>query len=394
MIREYLRQVRRFSPTARLFLLGQSLAGIGAAAVWVLRNLFLKKAGFEEAFIGQALSFTALGTVVVVLPLTWLMDRRGIKGFLVFGALLLGGGLAGTALWPRPLVVLATSFCTGVGGSILGVSMAPFFMRHSSDDERPYLFGVGNAAAVLSGLIGTLGVQIGAHVLGETFASYRTMMLAGAAIAALSGFVLLAVREAPPLPADGRKIDWSTTRKLCVPELIIGLGAGLTIPFINLYFQGRFHKEAGEIGLYFTFAQAVTFVAFLASPILARRFGKVPTVVSCQLLSIPFFFAMAFTTSVELAVVAFLARHALMNMAQPVSSNFAMEILPPHQRTLTNGIKAMCWNGAWVVSTIAGGWLIDHARFVRDGYTVAMLITIGLYLTGSAIYWFTFRPAA
>jgi predicted MFS family arabinose efflux permease len=126
--------------------------------------------------------------------------------------------------------------------------------------------------------------------------------------------------------------------------------------------------------------------AFLASPLLARRYGFVRTVVGCQLLSIPFFIVMAFTGLGPLAVAAFLARHALMNMAGPVNSHFAMEVVSPHKRALTNGLRETSWNLTFLLGTFAGGWII-HARVVGDGFTATMLMTIGLYVAGTAIFY-------
>jgi predicted MFS family arabinose efflux permease len=83
-----------------------------------------------------------------------------------------------------------------------------------------------------------------------------------------------------------------------------------------------------------------------------------------------------------------------MNMAHPVASNFAMEVVPEGQRALTNALKQVSWNGAWALSTSLGGWMIEHTRFVRDGFTVAMLTTISLYVVGSSVYWMFWRRSA
>jgi len=86
-------------------------------------------------------------------------------------------------------------------------------------------------------------------------------------------------------------------------------------------------------------------------------------------------------------VGAFLARHALMNMAGPVNAQFAMEVVPAHQRALTSGLREISWNGTFLLGTSAGGWIIENTRLLRDGYTATMLATIALYLAGSAIFY-------
>ena len=96
MIREYLRHFRAFTPAARCYLAAQFFYSIGQTAVWVLRNLFLKEAGYPEDFIGQTLALSSLGAVVVVLTMSRFMGRMGLRGFSMLGALALGAGLAGT----------------------------------------------------------------------------------------------------------------------------------------------------------------------------------------------------------------------------------------------------------------------------------------------------------
>jgi MFS family permease len=191
-----------------------------------------------------------------------------------------------------------------------------------------------SALSPLAGLLATLCIKGGAMAWGENLETYRLLMVGAAVLTACSIGVLLLMREAEPErhKSEGKPFDWRTAARFFIPEAMIGLGAGLTIPFINLYFRNRFGREAGEIGLYFTGAQALVMVAFLAAPLLARRFGPVKTVVACQLSSIPFFFVLAVTTSLPVAVTAFLLRHACMNMVHPVGSHFAMEVVNPRER--------------------------------------------------------------
>jgi MFS family permease len=395
MIADYLRSVGRFTPAAKLFLFGQFLAGISGATLWVLRNLFLKASGMGDLEIGHTLSAAALGILVVGVPLSFFMDRGGLKWYLAAGVLAQGAGLLVTALWPAAGPVYLAAFVAGAGGTLVGVGTSPFYMRHSSPEERPYLFGVGNALGPLAALVGTGVIWILAKVIGEGVESQRQMIYVSAATAVVAAVVFLLIRdEAAPQPREERpEIDPPQALRLCLPEFLIGLGAGLTIPFINLYFSVRFGQGPARVSEVFSYAQVVTFFAFLAAPVFARRFGGVRTVVACQLLSIPFFLLMAFTMSPLLAIAAFLGRHALMNMAGPVASNFAMEVVPARQRALTNGIKTVAWNGAWAVSTSVGGWMMSHTRFVRDGFTVMMLLTIGLYLVGSLVYFCFWRNA-
>ena len=167
---------------------------------------------------------------------------------------------------------------------------------------------------------------------------------------------------------------------------LVGCGAGLTIPFLNLYFRDRFDLEAGSIGTIFSAAQAITAVGFAVGPAMARRLGMVRAVATTELLSIPFFLTLAFSHHLGLAVVAFWARGALMNMNQPISRNFAMEAVDEDQQPVTNSVIELSWSLAWMICTQVGGWLIDHHGFVPP-----MLVTVTLYFSASVLYLFFFH---
>ena len=402
MLREYFRHVSGFSSASKLFLAAQFLYGIGQSAMWVLRNLYLKEAGFEEAAIGQTLSASAVGMAVVVLAIPPLMDRMTLRAFQIAGTILLAGGLAGVTFVHGVWSMLGCCFVSGVGTSLLEVGTAPFFVRHSTPEERPYLFGVGTALSPTAGLIATLGVKAGALAWGENLSAYGNILLWAAGATLLAIFPLAFTREAAPEPPEReeRRFDWKTAARFFLPEVAFGLGAGLTIPFINLYFRLRFQVPAGTVGLYYAWAQALMMAAFLGAPLIARRLGAVRTIVLFQLTSIPFFLALAWTVSLPVAVGAFMLRHACMNMVHPVGSNFAMEVVHPRQRARVNGLKQLANKLAWVVATWTGGLMIDRVgdwknrHGLVDGLTLTMLITIVLYVIGSAMYWKFFSKEA
>ncbi len=393
MLRDYLRHLGFFSSGARLFLTAQFPYCVAQATVWVLRNLYLEAAGFDPAFIGLTLSVSAMGMLPVALLLTHLMDRMRLKGFLFIGVFFAAGGLAGVATFSGKVPILACCFLSGVGMALYEACTAPFFMRHSSPVERPFLFGVGAGISPTAGLLTTLGLAAGAALMGEQTSAYRMMLLAGAGVSLAALPFLAMIREAPadPPPPEPEKFDWSTAGKFCTAELIFGLGAGLTIPFLNLYFRLRHGQPAGTISTFYSGAQVLMMVAFLLSPLFSRRFGPVRTIVGFQLASLPFLVVLALTTSLPLALGAFLMRHACMNMVHPVSTNFIMERAPARQRARFNGLKRASWYLSIVVASAAGGWLIDNTTLIVDGFTTVMAFTIGLYLAGSVLYWVLFR---
>src|SRR4029079_5558780 len=121
----------------------------------------------------------------------------------------------------------------------------------------------------------------------------------------------------------------------------------------------------------------------LFGPAVSRRMGLVRGVVATQLMSVPFMVALAVSSWFPLVAASFFLRSALMNMNQPLSSHFAMEVVPKRDHAITNSLLSLSWYLAWSVSADVGGALIE-----RKGYTEPLLIAAALYVAASALYWY------
>jgi MFS family permease len=390
-IRHLRRSVRAFSPDTKRYLVGSFLMGLGQGAQGAHLNVYLKDCGLDGAQIGRVVSASAVGVVVVSLPAAMLVERVRPGRIFAFGAAGFALSLLVMAFFPNPWLAVALSFAGGMLGTVRGVAAGPFFVRNEDEAHRTELFGIASATESLATVLtawtsgafaGWLGASLGAEALGLKWA------LAAAALPAFAAVVPFSrIRTQPSGHARSWR-DYVFARdrglvfRLTLPSFVIGLGAGLTIPFLNLYFRDRFDCSAADIGLYFSVSQVLMMGGFLAGPILARRFGHAATVVGTELLSMPFFLVLAVTDHLGLAVAAFWMRGALMNMNNPVVAAFAMEAVPDDQRTVTNSVRSFAWNSAWMVSSVVGGWLIEH-----HGYAPGMYATMGLYLVAAALFW-------
>jgi predicted MFS family arabinose efflux permease len=111
----------------------------------------------------------------------------------------------------------------------------------------------------------------------------------------------------------------------------------------------------------------------------------VRTIVYTELASVPFMLVLAYTGNLSLAVGAFLLRGMLMNMAQPLATNFSMELVTPAEQPLVNSLTQMAWLGSWMISAALGGSLIE-----RFGFTPPLLVTVALYIVSAGLYYYFF----
>lgn len=396
-LKDYLAHLRLFSPNARKFLVGSFFMGFGFSVFWLLFNLYLKEVGFAEGRIGTIISASSVGTVLVAIPAAILIDRFRIKHILMIAALLDASALIGQAMSTSLWSLRVMSGFSGAMWTVHFIAASPFFMRNSSPAERPYLFGINMALARFSGFIGALAggfipVELAERGVALLY-GYRYTLVAAGILAGLALFAYLPIKSKKPSRNEPLGIkeylgfrNWGILSKLIIPHFFIGIGAGLVIPFLNLYFLQRFGLESDAIGQLFSFGSLFAVTGFLIGPAMAKRIGLIKMVVTTQLMSIPFFLILAFTGNPALAVAAFLFRGTLMNMAWPMYNNFAMELVPEKNQAGTNSVLSLAWNSSWMISANLGGLIIE-----KSGFTMVMLITIVLYVTASVSAWVLFR---
>jgi MFS family permease len=398
---DYREAVGLFSRPARLLLVTELLAWICHGIFAVAFNLYLLEGGFRESFVGTAVSLNGLGMALASLPAGLLADRWGRRKCLILGAALDAAAQFARATFLDPEIILAGSFVAGVGQALLAIAAAPFMTEHSTPRERTHLFSTFFAATLLAGVIGSMmGGEIPA-LLGrltgpfhaDPLHAFRGALWVGALLNAAACLPLLRLgRLAEPAIARAGGGATRAERGKLVPiglnAFLIGAGAGLVIPFMNLYFANRFGCSSSQIGVFFSLAAVFTATASLLGPALARRFGMLRTAVAAQVLSLPFLVTLGAEDRLPVAVVAFWMRATLMQAATPLVQAFVMEALPQSLRARSTSLITLVWNCGWAFSATVSGIIIQ-----RFGYHVPFYITAVLYATAATIFYRAFRRA-
>jgi MFS family permease len=388
-LKEYLENVKLFSKNAKFYLGGTFFMGYATSILWVLYNLYLKQLGFSEGVMGEILFFQGLGTVIVAIPAAIAVDYIRLKKVMVAASIVNSFSFVLMTFITDLNILRLVAILAGAGWTVHFVVASPFFMRNSSEKERTHLFSVNYAldwtAGLLGALIGGYIPKILSHWGVPLVTGFRISLLMGALFAFSSVFFYMRIYSKEAIKTGRidwfkylKSRDWTITGKLCLPQILIGLGAGLVIPFLNIYFSNIFKLDSANIGKIFSVGQIFTVFGFLMGPILAKKFGLIKTVAYSQLLSIPFFLILAFTPYLTPAIIAFWFRGSLMNMAWPLYSNFSMEKVEPQHHAGTNSLLSLSWNISWMFSSFIGGKIIEHYGFVP-----VMMTTIVLYASVS-----------
>ncbi|MGB5105452.1 MAG: MFS transporter [Candidatus Zixiibacteriota bacterium] len=404
IIVDYLIDLKLITRNIHLFLLGGLFMGLLAASMQLLMNLYLKDMGYGESFIGRTLSISAIGAVFAALPAAYMAARYHIKPILIVSTLLMAVTFFVMGHTGSEMILLAAALGFGFSSTIRSVISAPFIMRNSSERERMLVFTANYSLWMVAAIIGS---YLGGW-LHEYFRDYFSLQMSAGeaeiqayryAMVVTSGIGLLAVvpflfikAKAPDREELKRafsytalKANWRLLFKLNLPYMLLGAGAGLIIPFLNLYFRERFSLNATQIGAYFSILSVVMLCAVMLVPVLKKRLGFINTVVLTELLSIPFMLILCLTNDLSMAFWAFLFRGALMNMGSPVTTSFMMEAVPAELHGIVNSFSSMSWTVSSAISTQIGGAIIE-----KSGFETSFYWAIGLYLASAFSFYYYF----
>lgn len=433
----YLRQFWRMNRNARLYLLSNTFSSITVGIFALLYNLYLVALGYRADFIGLLLVIGAIGGALGMLMTGPLIGRWGEKAVLFWSSVV--AAIAGTLQLLIPVTgsLLVTSFIFGVAGGIYLVIGAPLLAGGSQESSRSHIFSLNASLALVTTVIGqALGgylpdlvslpaithsglLQLANPLLvaGAQARSYELALLLAGLIAAPSFIPILMMDPTPPtrqqtavalalpaLPLFSRLRQqlqellraWPLAQvirmtmvllrgpigRLAIVEGLIGLGAGLFIPYFNLYFVDHLGISTAFYGLITAISTLLMALATLGGPFFAARLGKVRGTVIAHLASLPFLVTLGFAHALPLVLAAYLVRWSLMNMADPVLLSFFMGVVKPEKRATANSAYNLSFYGFWAIGGALGGQII-----AAGNYTLPFGLAATLYLAAALLLW-------
>lgn len=397
VLANYFDRVRAFQPNARLYLTSVILTGAAMGVYRLLFNFYVLSLGYDEALLGTLITTSSLTALLSALPMGYLVDNIGHKTALVIGTAVLGLAVGVMVVFPSALTFVLMNIVLGLAQSLTGVTMGPFLMENSGEKERTYLFSFTSGLQMASAFFGNwvggyLPTWIGSlQGSAPTSPSAYGGALAAIAIAGSVGILPLLFLRPVRLARDKRSVfaplayfgqHSRLLGKLILPMLVTSLGAGLIMPFMNVFFRNVHHQPDPVIGAMFAWGSLAMGVGLLIAPPLADRFGKIQLVVITQALSIPFLVLLGFAPWFAVSAAAYYIRLTLMNMSLPVYQTFVMEKVEPSARATVASLVSMANNVGWAFSPQISGWIQ-----VNYGFQPAFAATLALYILSIFLYW-------
>lgn len=397
ILSEYGSHIRAFKPNARLYLLNVVITGAVMGVFRLIFNFYALSLGYNEALIGNLVTTSSFVALIAALPMGYFADMLGRKGSLLLSGVLLGISILAMAVWQTELSLYSMNVLSGLAQSLAGVTMSPFLMENSDEKERTYLFSFGQG---LQMTMASVGNWVGGYlptwiskiqnISATDSAAYGNTIFVSGIFAFLAILPLLFIKS-PNLakanraifaPFEYAKKQPALLAKFILPILLTSIGAGLIMPFMNVFFR-EVHKQPDPvIGTLFAWGSLAMGIGLLIAPPLAERMGKIQLVVVSQALSIPFLILLGFSPIFWVGAATYYIRLTLMNMSSPVYQTFVMERVDSSARATIASLTSMAWNFGWAFSPTISGWLQ-----VNYGFGPPFIGTIILYTISVFLYW-------
>jgi len=397
VLQTYWARLRQFSPNARLYLASIILTGAALGIYRLLFNFYVLSLNMDANVVGQLTSTNSMTALILAVPMGYLADQLGRKKAFILGGLAVCLSIAGMVVFPLKGMLFAMSVLSGAAQSLSAVTMSPFLLENSGPQERTYLFSLASGAQMTASFVGN---SIGGNlptwiadrqgVLPTSSTAYAGAM-AIVAVVALIGLAPYFFMKMPNLKKSERALfapfkyaarEPKMLGKLILPMLVTSIGAGLLMPFMNVFFRVVYKQSDPVIGTIMAWGALAMGIGLIIAPPIADRMGKIQLVVITQGLSIPFLAMLGFAPWFWLSGTAYYVRIALMNMSGPVYQTFVMEKVEPEARATVASLVSMANSFGWAFSPSISGWLQVNYGFGPVFAGVLVLYTLSVFL-----YW-------
>ena len=392
-----------------VILLEFTLSLIHVAFILIL-NIFLRKQGFSDPSIASLNSLRFIGALVFAVPLGIYIKGKKLKPFFIFAALIvpLTSILIIESVFYNLLSLIQLGFLLwGIGVMLMRVCSLPFIIRITTSENSTEALSLSAStwamATMLSGIIISgldwLSIlDIGPYTLifNERLILWIITVIGSSAI-----YFALKIDEVTPLNKAKKEIfsirksyDWNMIFKAISPLVLISIGAGLTIPFVNLFFNSVFGLSSSQYSILGSFTALLVFIFSLLVPSLRKKYGYWMTIVVVQSLAILCLILMAmmelyaeFSFAFTIAIIAYILRQPLMHMAHPASNELMMNYVGKKNQELISAISSSLWSASWFFSAKLFEWL----RLFNYRYYEIFLITAFLYIIGVIMFAYLIR---
>ena len=397
-----------YGPQAKAMMFATILQGVGGSFFWFLFTLYLGELMYSPGAIGIILMIMGFTSTLPLLPAGYLGDRFGRKIMIVTG-------LTMTVISPF-IVIFGQGFlflCIGatlwgLGGSFYGPAFLALMSEKVTERRRKYLFSLQSFGGMISGactiLIAGFTPRFLSGILDISILDgYKTTFAIAAFFLLLEYPIVMSLdekkkeklvlrvfakgcqgpkqktkRSPPPIP-------WKTIVLLCLPMALLGIGAGLIVPFFQLYFVWRFNTPVEILGILFSITQFFWGISYLIMPYVSDRIGSVKAISIVQTLAIVALIGIPISPSFHFVAMMYIIRMVSMNSAWPILQSYSIGRVPKEHSSFTLSATNFSFNVPKGLTPGIGGYIYEY------NLELPFFICAAFYIVATILFFVSFR---
>lgn len=351
----------------------------------------MQKKGYADYDGAHYIKVRFLCILILSIPLGYYLKGRKIKPLFYFACIAVPTSsfliIYGIEHHLNFLLYI-TQITWGAGFVCMQVAGLPFILRNAKSNELTQGISLSHISWSTAGIISAILIFSLGKINIKLFDEKLILQIL-AGLSFLSFFFILKIKADQVDVVEQRErkhdYDWKLIIRAMIPTAIIAVGAGLTIPFISIFFYNTHQVEARDFAL--AGAITLTLVSFttLLVPIIKERFGFRKAVPITQSIAVFVLVIMACTELwkdatgiVYLALLCYIVRQPLMNMAGPMTSEITMLYVGKKNQEIVSALTASIWSGSWFFSA----QVFEVLRKYEIPYYQVFLMTAALYSIG------------
>jgi len=374
-------------------ILGKFFLDLVSISFFILLNFLFTENGYQDYEASSFYKYRFAAVMFLGFPLGLFIKGKRLRHFFLLGAFIvpIAGLSALSAIAAHADAWINVSlFFMGVGFALTKVSALPYVVLNTDQDKHSesiaLLYLTWSVASLVAGAFNFLGAW-----WAPDFFNVTTLLT----IYCWIGFLAIPlfyfnrkpekISERVPFTDTLSNYDWGLIGRVVFPTLFIAVGAGFSIPFINLFFEYVHGVDFDVFSLIVFCTHLLVISAVLVIPTIKRNYGYKVAITRFQSFGIFCLIMLAATEwyshmsiAVYVAILFFIIRQPSMSVAGPMTSELSLYYVGKKNQELIAALQASIWNGCWFISS----FLFTIFRKSAWPYSRIFLLTAGLYIIG------------